>query len=184
MHVETVPIEKISTDSTNARRHPTRNTEAIKASLQRFGQQKPIVVDAQNVCRAGNGTLAAAKALGWTEVRVVRTSLAPKEATAYAIADNRSAELAEWDQKVLSELLQDPALGDLNQIGFTQRELTELSAPVQLLPSELAPAPVMTWVLIGIPTIRFGQISERVEEIAAVPDAVVEITANGPDQDR
>jgi len=43
--------------------------EQIKASLRRFGQQKPIVVDATNVVRAGNGTLAAAKALGWTNHR-------------------------------------------------------------------------------------------------------------------
>ena len=40
MNIETVPIDAISPDPSNARRHPQRNLEQIKASLRRFGQQK------------------------------------------------------------------------------------------------------------------------------------------------
>src|SRR5438874_8509523 len=97
MTIETLPISSLHLDPANARRHPARNLDAIKASLARFGQQKPIVVDAAGICRAGNGTLAAARALGWATIRAVRTPLAGAEAAAYAIADNRTAELAEWD---------------------------------------------------------------------------------------
>jgi hypothetical protein len=43
MNVETVPIDSIHADPANVRRHPDRNLDAIRASLARFGQQKPLV---------------------------------------------------------------------------------------------------------------------------------------------
>src|SRR5262249_46324156 len=61
--VKRVPIDSVHPDPANVRLHDERNLEAIKSSLARFGQQKPIVVDRQGVVRAGNGTHAAAKAL-------------------------------------------------------------------------------------------------------------------------
>jgi ParB-like chromosome segregation protein Spo0J len=124
MEIQTVPISTLTCDPANARRHPDRNLEQIKASLQRFGQQKPIVVDATNTVRAGNGTLAAAKALGWTTIAIVRSDLQKTELTAYAIADNRSAELAEWDNEVLAMTLADAEIGD---VGLSEDEISELS---------------------------------------------------------
>lgn len=126
-------VAELSADPANARKHNERNLDAIKASLTRFGQQKPIVVDSSGVVRAGNGTLAAAKALGWAEIDVVVSNLKGAEATAYAIADNRTAELAEWDDDVLAATLQsladeDPAL--LVDAGFTGAELNALLADV------------------------------------------------------
>ena len=123
MVIEHLPIADLSEDPANARRHGERNLEQIKASLRRFGQQKPIVVDAANVVRAGNGTLAAARALGWTTIAAVRSELAAADLSAYAIVDNRSAELAEWDAEVLSATLADPAVGDC---GFTAAERREI----------------------------------------------------------
>jgi ParB-like chromosome segregation protein Spo0J len=122
MHTETVPIDSIHTDPANARRHPQRNLDAIISSLARFGQQKPIVVDSNRIVRAGNGTLAAAVALGWKHIEIVRTELIGIEAAAFAIADNRTAELAEWDPDVLAAALADPTIGDL---GFTDEELKQ-----------------------------------------------------------
>ena len=127
MVIETLPISTLSEDPANARKHPTRNVEQIKASLRRFGQQKPIVIDATNTVRAGNGTLAAAKALGWTTIQVVRSELPKTELTAYAIADNRSAELAEWDNDVLAATLADPEIGD---VGFLEDEIAKLTGTV------------------------------------------------------
>ena len=125
MNVETLPISCLSADPANARRHPQRNLDTIVASLRRFGQQKPIVVDATNTVRAGNGTLAAAITLGWTTIQAVRSDLAKTELTAYAIADNRTAELAEWDNDVLARTLDDPELGD---VGFDEDEIAKLTA--------------------------------------------------------
>jgi len=132
--VESVPIATLSQDPANARKHDDKNLEAIKASLRRFGQQKPIVVDSSNVVRAGNGTLAAAIALGWDSINVVQTDLQGSEATAYAIADNRTAELAEWDESVLAASLSSLADVDetwLSDLQFSEKELAELVASTQ-----------------------------------------------------
>ena len=134
MKVESVPIATLSQDPANARKHDDKHLEAIKASLRRFGQQKPIVVDSSNVVRAGNGTLAAATALGWDSINVVQTDLQGSEATAYAIADNRTAELAEWDESVLAASLSSLADVDetwLSDLQFSEKELAELVASTQ-----------------------------------------------------
>jgi hypothetical protein len=144
MNIEQLPIAALSTDPANARRHPERNLDQIKASLRRFGQQKPIVVDAANVVRAGNGTLAAAKALGWTTIAAVRSDLPRTELTAYAITDNRSAELAEWDHEILGRTLIDPDIGD---VGFLPTEIDKLiGRPVeQYTGQELPPE---KWLIV------------------------------------
>lgn len=111
--IESVKVGDLVLDPANARKHAPKNLEAIKGSLARFGQQKPIVVGKGNVVIAGNGTLEAARALGWATIEAVRTGLTGTEATAFALADNRTAELAEWDFDVLG-----PALHSLREIDF------------------------------------------------------------------
>ncbi len=100
-----VPIEGIKADPNNVRQHSLENLNAIKRSLQAFGQQKPIVVTADNVCLAGNGTLSAARALGWTHLAVVQSGLVGRGARAFAIADNRTTDLSQWDDHKLAEQL-------------------------------------------------------------------------------
>ncbi|MBS2031961.1 MAG: DNA modification methylase [Deltaproteobacteria bacterium] len=144
MNIERAAIEALSPDPANVRRHGDRNIEAIKASLRRFGQQKPIVVDGDGVVRAGNCTLAAAKSLGWTEIAVVRTELTGADAAAFAIADNRTAELAEWEDAQLVRLLEQVGL---EGTGFTDDDLAELldatrePAPLQGDPDEIPDEP-------------------------------------------
>ena len=140
MKVETVKIDSLTFDPANVRKHDEKNLAAIKASLNRFGQQKPIVVDASGVVRAGNGTLAAAKALGWKDIRIVRSSLAGSEATAYAIADNRSAELAEWDDDALTQTLAALQIEDEElavATGFDMKEIEEMVIPMNFNPSSI-----------------------------------------------
>ena len=105
LQIERRSIAELSNDPANARKHNDKNIEAIIASLRRFGQQKPIVIDRNNIVRAGNGTLEAARRLGWDSIDCVKTSLEGSDAIAYAIADNRTAELAEWDDDVLAAQL-------------------------------------------------------------------------------
>lgn len=128
MKLETVALGSISPDPANTRKHSRRNLDAIKASLRRFGQQKPIVVDSRGTVLAGNGTLAAATELGWSEIQIVRTALAGVDATAFGIADNRTAELAEWDEN-LGDVLASLKAEDfpLAEIGFDEADLAELS---------------------------------------------------------
>jgi site-specific DNA-methyltransferase (adenine-specific) len=120
MQIEKVPVGSLVLDPTNARKHDQKNLEAIKGSLAKFGQQKPIVVTADNVVIAGNGTLEAAKALGWENIDIHRTVLKGAEAMAYALADNRTAELADWDDEILKEQIGALAMDgwDVGDFGF------------------------------------------------------------------
>jgi len=129
MRASRVAVDKLLQDPANVRQHSAKNIETIKASLARFGQQKPIVVDGDGVVVAGNGTLAAARELGWQKVHVVRSALQGADRTAYAIADNRTAELAEWDDAALAEQLSALAIDDdelLAAAGFDEAELERL----------------------------------------------------------
>lgn len=125
---ESVEITSLKPDPHNARRHGDRNLKAVTESLRRFGQQKPIVVNPDGVVIAGNATLDAAKSLGWKRIDIVRSELLGSEAVAYAIADNRTAELAEWDDEVLSSQLQSLAAEgfDLDAVAFSSEELDAL----------------------------------------------------------
>ena len=115
---ERVKIDSLKFDPRNARKHDDRNIKAIMDSLSKFGQQKAIVVGDGGVVIAGNGTLEAAKRLGWDTIDVRRSGLKADEATANAIADNRSAELAEWDDPVLGDIL-----GELKESGWELDDL-------------------------------------------------------------
>jgi ParB-like chromosome segregation protein Spo0J len=125
LNIETVAIASLAPDPANARKHDDKNLNAIKGSLARFGQQKPLVIDEKNIVLAGNGTLAAAQALGWTEIKVVRSTLAGIDKTAFAIADNRTTDLSHWDLEFLTPTLKalDAENFDLDQIGFSKEDL-------------------------------------------------------------
>lgn len=120
MKIEKRKISDLKYDDRNARSHDEKNIKAITGSLKKLGQQKPIVVNKDNVVIAGNGTLMAASSLGWDEIDVVVTTLNKRDQTAYALADNRTAELAAWETNILSDLLislKDQEF-DINEIGF------------------------------------------------------------------
>jgi hypothetical protein len=124
MKVEKVKIESLVEDAANARAHPEKNIGVIAESLRQFGQQKPIVVGEGDVVLAGNGLLAAAKRIGMTHVEIVRTKLKGSEARAFALADNRSGELSEWDWESLARELESlQAAGfDIATIGWESHE--------------------------------------------------------------
>jgi ParB-like chromosome segregation protein Spo0J len=124
-----VAMDSIVFDPANARKHGDDNMTAIVASLQKFGQVKPIIVrEATRHIVAGNGTYAAALKLGWKEIAANILPLSEAEARQYAIADNRTAELAEWDQDIL-----------LQQIDLISQEDQDFSDALFL--NELLPAP-------------------------------------------
>lgn len=123
-----IKVDEVSEDPKNARLHNERNLESIRASLEKFGQMKPIVVR-DGIAVAGNGTLAAARTLGWSHLAAVDASmLTEDEARAYAIADNRTSELAEWDYRVLAETFRDLKAVDINLdvTGFIDSEVGPL----------------------------------------------------------
>ena len=125
-----VGVETLTPDPENARLHPERNMEAIRESLRLYGQMKPIVVRKQTmVVVAGNGTLAAAKQLGWTKIAANVVTMTDAEAIGYGLADNRTAELAAWDEEALSRLMRLSAeMGNERPPGWSPDELAVLRA--------------------------------------------------------
>lgn len=125
MIIKRVKISQLIKDPSNVRLHNEKNLMAIKGSLAKFGQQKPLVINKKNIVLAGNGTLEAALSLGWTEINVVISELEGIDSTAYAIADNRTSELAQWDSEGLGltlKALHDEEY-DFSAVGFDEDDL-------------------------------------------------------------
>ena len=130
-----IPLELLSPDPANARVHSERNLGSIRASLATYGQRKPIVVRRDGmVVEAGNGTLEAARTLGWSHIAAVVVDDDPLTATGYSISDNRTAELATWDDEILARLLQDlgTAEVDLDSLGWTESDMSSLMSSLEL----------------------------------------------------
>lgn len=118
-----VPIEVLEVDPNNARRHSVQNVLAITESLKRFGQRRPIVANKRNQqIEAGHGLFEAARdCLHWTHVAVVWVDDDAQNQTGFAIADNRTAELADWDNdrllSLLSDLSEEDGLADFGEFS-------------------------------------------------------------------
>ena len=91
---------------------------------------------ARSLIIAGNHTWMAAKKLGWDEIAAVRVADDDTEAFAFALADNRTAELGGYDPDALAEMLNEVAGSDaFAATGYTQADLDALAA-------EIAPPPL------------------------------------------
>lgn len=139
-----VPIASISRDPANLRLHPERSIRAVAASLRRFGQQKPIVLDAAGCVIAGNGMHEAAESLGWTHVAAIKCELAGVDRVAYGIADNRTAELSKWDAPSLAATLKELPQAMLEDAGYTLDEVRTLQDLGAEAGDEGAPPPSAT----------------------------------------
>ena len=102
--------------------NPRRNDKAVAAvanSIKQFGFKVPIVVDANNVIVCGHTRYKAAQQLGLDHVPcVVADDLSPAQVKAFRLADNKVAELAQWDDAFLVEELTDLAAFDLDMSDF------------------------------------------------------------------
>ena len=101
-------------------------------SIELFGFRQPIVIDAEGVIVCGHVRWKAAKVLGLETVPVhVAADLTPEQIRAYRLADNRSADLADWDDALLAAEMQ--AVRDLDgtidlvDLGWTETELAKLT---------------------------------------------------------
>lgn len=123
------PLTRLRLDPANARRHGKRNLEAVCASLERWGQRLPLIARRNGTIIAGNARLAGMARLGWTWAAVLFVDDDDASAAAFAIADNRTADLAEWDSEqlaaTLEKLLEEDRLV-LDSVGFTREELQGL----------------------------------------------------------
>ena len=118
MRVKETPIGEVRPYPGNPRVNDGA-VEAVAASLEEFGWQQPIVVDADGTIVAGHTRYKAAKRLGMATVPVVVASgLTPEQVQAYRLADNKVGELAEWDMGLLAGELDGIRGIDMGLFGF------------------------------------------------------------------
>ncbi|HHM12086.1 MAG TPA: chromosome partitioning protein ParB [Planctomycetaceae bacterium] len=106
--------------------------DAVAASIREFGFRQPIVVDPDGVIIVGHTRYKAAQKLGLEKVPVhVARGLTPEQIKAYRIADNKTADLAEWDYDLLPLELGElqEADYDLGLLGFDDGDLAKLLDP-------------------------------------------------------
>ncbi|MGV3483346.1 MAG: DNA modification methylase [Planctomycetaceae bacterium] len=131
MLVELWPIDRVKPYERNPRINDGA-VDAVAKSITEFGFRQPLVVDTDGVLIVGHTRWKAAKKLGLIEVPVhVARDLEPEAVRAYRIADNKTAELADWDFDLLPiELggLSDCGY-DLGLLGFDKDELARLLDP-------------------------------------------------------
>ena len=170
MKLETVAIASLTSDPKNARKHDQKNLEAIVGSLKAFGQRKPIVVSNDGVVVAGNGTIEAAKRLGWDKIDVVRVpdDWTADQIKAFALADNRTAELASWNGEVLTAQLRELEFAgfDVAEFGFAP---VEIEFEGQELHDEIPDLPIE-------PTAKLGDLWKLGEHYVICGDSTQEST--------
>ena len=103
------------------------DVDAVAASIREFGFKVPIILDKDGVIVAGHTRLKAAKKLGLKEVPcLIADDLTPEQIKAFRLADNKVAELAEWDMDALNEELEAlTADFDMSEFGFELDEFEQ-----------------------------------------------------------
>jgi hypothetical protein len=126
-------ISDLLPDPRNARTHPKRQIDQIKASIEAFGFTNPILVDPDGHLIAGHGRLQAARAMGLTEVpTIILSGLSETQKRALRIADNKIALNAGWDVEILQLELSELASLDFDidatLTGFSTGEIDVILA--------------------------------------------------------
>lgn len=138
LRVEQFPVGELKPDPRNARQHSDLQIGQIARSIETFGFNVPVLIDAQNNVIAGHGRVQAARKLGWNTVPAIRlTHLTPAQIRTFAIADNRLTETSTWDDRLLGEIFRDLATLNLDfsldVTGFSVAEIDlrigQLAAP-------------------------------------------------------
>lgn len=156
--LEMIPPGCLVADKRNARTHSKRQIDQIARSITQFGFIGAVLVDGADQIIAGHGRVEAAKQLGLDQVPVLRvTHLSAAERKAYAIADNRLAELAGWDGEILAIELQElrEVDFDIGAIGF---ELGDVDIVPEKGGSQPAQKPDRGACASGRPVSRAGDV--------------------------
>jgi len=107
--------------------------DAVANSIQTFGFNVPILYDQHMTIVAGHVRWKAAKKLGLETVPGIQLSLKRAQREAFAVADNKTADIADWDYDALGEILKGLPEGgiDLSSLGFSEVELDAILKPAE-----------------------------------------------------
>lgn len=153
-----VPIERLSPLPGNARRG---DVPAIARSLARFAQRKPVVATADGVVTAGNHMLAGALELGWTHLAAVFVPDDEMTAHAFALADNRTADLGTYDEAALAVLIGQVHDADIELLGATGYSGDDLQALLNRLEEAQSDADQGKGALLAQADVTVGEPSHR-----------------------
>lgn len=134
-------IEKRITEIKPYENNPRDNdaaVAAVAASIREFGFKVPIIVDKEGIIVAGHTRLKAAQKLGLASVPVIMADdLTDKQIRAFRLADNKTAELADWIPEKLEEELAQLDDVDMSQFGF--EELQQELEGLEIIEDEFEP---------------------------------------------
>ena len=113
--------------------NPRKNDKAVEAvaeSIRNFGFRVPLVIDKDDVIVCGHTRAKAAESIGMKVVPcVIADDLSEEKIKAFRLADNKTAELAEWDISLLAQELDDLATFDMSEFGFDLDAIAEQLIP-------------------------------------------------------
>jgi ParB/RepB/Spo0J family partition protein len=128
MIIQQIAIEKLKPFEENPRVN-TKAVEAVKKSIVSNGFNQPIVCNQDFIICVGHTRWLAAKEIGLKEVPVYVKHMGKSEFVSYNIADNKTSELSEWDNDLLSKLMKELNENDydlLTSTGFSEDEIEAL----------------------------------------------------------
>ncbi len=133
LQVQEVEIEKLHPWEDNPRLND-HAVDAVVGSIRSFGFNVPILCDQNMTIIAGHTRLKAAQKLGLEKVPVIMVEMTDAKRRAFAIADNKTAEIADWDFPKLRGLLEELRSEDIdiNSMGFSDEEVEELLNPTMV----------------------------------------------------
>ena len=169
----------------NWRSHSDGQKAAMSGILAEVG-----MVDALLVRERGDGTYdiidghMRAGMMPDQMVPVLVLDVTPEEATKILLTFDPIAGMATANAVNLDALLREVEFSD----AALQAMVSDLAGESGIVPADdthaelkkidIKPPPAMTWVLIGIPTVRFGSIAETIEALAADESIIIETTSN------
>lgn len=138
MNVVDLPIKSLKPYKNNPRKND-KAVEYVANSIRQFGFKVPIVIDENYEIVCGHTRWKAAKTLGLETVPcVMADDLTPEQVQAYRLADNKTAEMADWDFDLLELEFNDidPALFDMSDFGFFQDDEPGKKTPAEIVEDE------------------------------------------------
>ena len=127
MEIKMIKIEDLVPYENNPRNNDGA-VEYVANSIKKFGFKVPLVVDKNNVIVTGHTRYKASKQLGLKEVPcIIADDLTDKQIQAFRIADNKTNDMAEWNDDLLAVELKDVLDDiDMTDFGFGDFELSML----------------------------------------------------------
>lgn len=131
--VSYLPIAELKLDPKNPRVHSPRQVRQIARSIEVFGFNVPVLVDANRKVIAGHGRIMAARQLGYRELpTILLEHLSEAQAKAFMIADNRLCETSVWDNRLLAEQLLELSVLELDfSLEATGFEVAEVDLRIE-----------------------------------------------------